>query len=190
MRKIVSAGLLVLTVGCSKPAPPPPPAGPAEDQITTASLTDQDKVLASDEFGGRAPATPGGQKTQDYLAKQMGALGLEPGAPDGTWFQQVPIVESAVERNFVLSVPGNTYKYMTDVVAFSGVEKARVQVQGEVVFVGYGINAPELKWNDYEGASVRGKWVMIMVNDPPAPADEPTLFGGPRSRVRTLDLQV
>jgi len=179
MRTIVTAALLVLTVGCSKPAPPPPPAGPAEDQITTESLTTQDKVLASDEFEGRAPATAGGQKTQDYLAKQMGALGLEPGAPDGSWFQQVPIVESAVERNFVLSVPGNTYKYMTDVVAFSGTEKPRVQVQGDVVFVGYGINAPELKWNDYEGASVRGKWVMIMVNDPPAPADEPTLFGGP-----------
>jgi Zn-dependent M28 family amino/carboxypeptidase len=83
------------------------------------------------------------------------------------------------ERNFVLSVPGNTYKYFSDVVAFSGVEKPRVQVQGDVVFVGYGINAPELKWNDYNGVNVRGKWVMIMVNDPPAPADEPTLFGGP-----------
>ena len=58
-----------------------------------------------------------------------------------------------------------------------------MQVQGDVVFVGYGINAPELKWNDYAGANVRGKWVMIMVNDPPAPADEPTLFGGPRSRI-------
>ena len=136
-------------------------------------------MLASDEFEGRAPATPGGQKTQDYLAKQLSALGVEPGAPDGTYFQQVPIVESAVERNFVLSVPGNTYKYFTDVVAFSGVEKPRVQVQGDVVFVGYGINAPELKWNDYAGANVRGKWVMIMVNDPPAPADEPALFGGP-----------
>ena len=179
MRKIASATLLVMAIGCSEPAPPPPPAGPAEDQITTESLTNHDKVLASDEFEGRAPATPGGQKTQDYLAKQLSALGVEPGAPDGTYFQQVPIVESAVERNFVLSVPGNTYKYLTDVVAFSGVENPRVQVQGDVVFVGYGINAPELKWNDYAGANVRGKWVMIMVNDPPAPADEPNLFGGP-----------
>ena len=63
--------------------------------------------------------------------------------------------------------------------AFSGLEKPRVQVQGDVVFVGYGINAPELKWNDYAGVDVKGKWVLIMVNDPPAPADEPTLFGGP-----------
>ena len=179
MRRLTSAALLVLAIGCSPPAPPPPPpVGPAEDQITAESLVNHLKILASDEFEGRAPATPGGEKTTDYLAKQLSALGVEPGAPDGTYLQQVPIVESVVERNFVLSVPGNTYRYFTDVVAFSGVEKPRVQVQGDVVFVGYGINAPELKWNDYDGANVRGKWVMIMVNDPPAPADEPTLFAG------------
>lgn len=179
MRKTACAALLVLSVGCSKPAPPPPPPGPAEDQITADSLATHDKTLSSDEFGGRAPATPGGEKTQNYLADQLKAMGVAPGAPDGTYFQQVPIVESTVERNFVLSVPGNTYRFSTDIVAVSGVEKPRVQVQGDVVFVGYGINAPELKWNDYDGVSVRGKWVMIMVNDPPAPADEPTLFGGP-----------
>ena len=179
MRNTACVALLVLTAACAKPAPPPPPAGPAEDQITTQSLTDALKTLASDDFQGRAPATPGGQKTQDYLAKQLTDLGVAPGAPNGSFFQEVPIVESVVERNFVLSVPGNTYKYFTDVVAFSGVEKPRVQVQGDVVFVGYGINAPELKWNDYAGVDVHGKWVMIMVNDPPAPADEPTLFGGP-----------
>ena len=179
MRTTLSTALLLLAIGCSQPPPPPPPPlGPAEDLITTESLVTHLKVLASDEFEGRAPATPGGEKTQDYLAKQLSALGVGPGAPDGTYFQQVPIVESAVDRSFVLSVPGNTYKYMTDVVAFSGVERARVQVQGDVVFVGYGINAPELRWNDYEGANVRGKWVLIMVNDPPAPADEPALFGG------------
>lgn len=178
MWRTTAAVLVVVAVGCTEPAPPPPPPGPAEELITTESLTNHVKVLASDEFEGRAPATPGGEKTQDYLAKQLSALGVEPGAPDGTYFQQVPIVESAVERNFVLSVPGNAYRYYTDVVAFSGVERPRVQVQGEVVFVGYGINAPELNWNDYAGANVRNKWVMIMVNDPPAPPEEPTLFGG------------
>jgi Zn-dependent M28 family amino/carboxypeptidase len=179
MRQLASALALVFVAACSQPAPPPaPPAGPAEDLITTEAMTAHIKVLASDEFGGRAPATPGGEKTQEYLAGQLKAIGIEPGAPDGTYFQQVPIVESVVQRNFVLSVPGNTYRYYEDVVAFSGVERPRVQVQGEVVFVGYGINAPELNWNDYAGANVRNKWVMIMVNDPPAPADEPTLFGG------------
>jgi len=180
MRALTLVVLLVLTAACAQPAPPPPPPPtPAEGAITVESLTGHVKVLASDEFEGRAPATPGGEKTADYLVKQLTAIGIEPGAPDGTYLQQVPIVEAVTDRNFVLSVPGTTYRYNTDVIANAGVEKPRVQVQGEVVFVGYGINAPELKWNDYEGVNVRGKWVLIMVNDPPAPADEPTLFGGP-----------
>ena len=178
MRVLTIAAVLALTAACSQPPSPPPPPTPAEGEITVESLTNHIKMLASDEFAGRAPATPGGVKTTEYLAKQLVALGIEPGAADGTYFQQVPIVESVTERNFVLSVPGNTYRYYTDIIAVSGTEKPRVQVQGDVVFVGYGINAPELKWNDYDGVDVRNKWVLIMVNDPPAPADEPTLFGG------------
>ena len=180
MNKLLTvAAVLLVTTACTQPPPPPPLPTPAEQEITADSLTTHLKVLASDEFGGRAPATPGGIKTTEYLARELAALGIEPGAPDGTFFQQVPIVESVAERSFVLSVPGNTYRYYTDIIAVAGTEKPRTQVQGEVVFVGYGINAPELNWNDYAGVSVRGKWVMIMVNDPPAPADEPTLFGGP-----------
>jgi len=179
-RPLTLTVLLVMAAACTQPSPPPPPPPtPAEGEITVESLTNHIKVLASDEFEGRAPATPGGEKTVDYLAKRLSAIGIAPGAADGTYFQQVPIVEAVTGRNFVLSVPGNTYRYYTDVIANAGVEKPRVQVQGEVVFVGYGINAPELKWNDYDGVNVRGKWVMIMVNDPPAPADEPTLFDGP-----------
>ncbi len=179
MLRIACASLVFMAAACGNPAPPPePPAGPAEDVIGVESMTGHIKTIASDEFEGRAPASPGGEKTQNYLAEQLKALGVEPGAPDGTYFQQVPIVESVVDRGFVLSVPGNTYRYYDDVVAFSGLERPRVQVQGEVVFVGHGINAPELNWNDYAGANVRNKWVLIMVNDPPAPADEPTLFGG------------
>ncbi len=109
----------------------------------------------------------------------MALLGLEPGGDNGTYFQPVPIVEATVDRSFTLTVPGRTYRYGDDVVAFSGVEDAVVGVRGEVVFVGHGIVAPEQKWNDYAGADVKGKWVLIMVNDPPAPADEPALFDGP-----------
>jgi Zn-dependent M28 family amino/carboxypeptidase len=179
MRQLGSASLLVFSVSCAQPVPPTPPPGPAENEINAASLTAHLKMLSSDLFEGRAPATRGGSLAAEYLATQLAALGLEPAAGNGSFYQQVPIVESTVERTFVLSVPGNTYRYYQDIVAFSGVENPRVQVQGDVVFVGYGINAPELKWNDYAGADVRGKWVMIMVNDPPAPSDEPTLFGGP-----------
>jgi Zn-dependent M28 family amino/carboxypeptidase len=172
---------LVLVSCAPAPAPPAaaPPAGPAENEINAASLTAHLRMLSSDLFEGRAPSTRGGKLAEEYLATQMAALGLQPAGDNGTFFQQVPIVESTVERTFALSVPGTSYRYFQDVVAFSGLESARVQVQGDVVFVGYGVNAPELKWNDYAGADVKGKWVMIMVNDPPAPADEPTLFGGP-----------
>src|SRR5688572_4686887 len=179
MRKFACAFAVLISAACSQPAPPPaPPAGPAEDLITTDSMTGHIKVLASDEYEGRAPATPGSEKTQNYLAEQLKALGVEPGAPNGTYFQQVPIVESNVDRSFALSVPGNTYRYYDDVVAFSGTEQARVHVQGDVVFVGHGIVAPEQNWNDYQGADVKGKWVLVMVNDPPAPADDPNLFAG------------
>jgi Zn-dependent M28 family amino/carboxypeptidase len=181
MRRLVLFLPLAVALGCSQPPPPPPapPPGPAVDQITTASLVSHIQRLSSDEFQGRAPATPGGELTTAYLAKELAALGLQPAGDNDTFFQQVPIVESNVERTFTLSVPGTNYRYLRDIVAFSGVERPRVQVQGEVVFVGYGINAPELKWNDYAGVNVKGKWVMIMVNDPLAPSDEPTLFGGP-----------
>jgi Zn-dependent M28 family amino/carboxypeptidase len=185
MRPLLSALAVSLaaTLGCSQPAPPAAQAeaevGPALAEITTASLVKHVQTLSSDEFGGRAPATPGGERATEYLAAELKKLGLEPAGDNGTFFQQVPIVESSVDRGFTLSVPGTTYRYLKDIVAFSGVETPRVQAQGDVVFVGHGIVAPELEWNDYAGVDVKGKWVMIMVNDPPAPADEPGLFGGP-----------
>ena len=173
-------GVLLLTA-CS--APPPSalavaPAGPAEGEITAARIAAHTKILSSDLFEGRAPATRGGDLTTPYLATQMALAGLEPGGDNGTYFQQVPIVEATVDRSFSLTVPGRTYTYGDDVVAFSGVEDAKVSVRGEVVFVGHGIVAPEQQWNDYAGVEVKGKWVLIMGNDPPAPADEPNLFGG------------
>ena len=179
----IAAIVMLGALAACAPAPPPPtppaPTGPVESEINTASLVAHLRLLSSDLFEGRAPATRGGQLTEAYLATQLATLGLEPAGENGTYLQPVPIVESNVERTFALSVPGATYRYLQDVVAFSGIESPRVQVQGDVVFVGYGINAPELDWNDYAGADVKGKWVLIMVNDPPAPADEPTLFGGP-----------
>jgi Zn-dependent M28 family amino/carboxypeptidase len=172
---------LAALVACSQPpaeAPAAAPSGPAEDRIQNAVLVKHVQALSSDDMEGRAPSTPGGQRAAQYLADQLKAMGVEPAGENGTYFQEVPIVESIVDRTFTLSVPGRTYRYLDDVVAFSGTEQARAHVQGDVVFVGHGIVAPEQKWNDYEGANVRGKWVLIMVNDPPAPADEPNLFGG------------
>jgi Zn-dependent M28 family amino/carboxypeptidase len=181
--RILALAAVLLLASCSQPAPQPDAApqatgGPALDEITTRVITAHVKMLASDSFEGRAPSTRGGTLAAEYIATQLELLGVEPAGENGTYFQQVPIVESNVNRNFTLSVPGRTYRYFDDVVAFSGLERGEVQVQGDVVFVGHGIVAPELNWNDYQGVDVKGKWVLIMVNDPPAPPDEPTLFGG------------
>jgi Zn-dependent M28 family amino/carboxypeptidase len=183
MRTIALATLLLLASACRQApavseAQSQSQAGPALDEITDGFIKAHIKMLSSDLFEGRAPSTRGGSLAAEYLANQIMALGLEPAGENGTYFQDVPIIESVVDRNFALSVPGRDYRYYDDVVAFSGVEQPQVLAQGDVVFVGHGIVAPEQKWNDYEGADVKGKWVLIMVNDPPAPADEPNLFAG------------
>ena len=178
----VAAFVLALAACNQPPAQAPaaaPPSGPAEQEIQQAPLKAHLQLLSSDLMEGRAPSTRGGTLAAEYLATQLAVLGLEPGGDNGSYLQQVPIVESTVDRGFALSVPGATYRYFADVIATSGLEKPQVQVQGDIVFVGHGIVAPELKWNDYAGVDVKGKWVLIMVNDPPAPPDEPTLFGGP-----------
>jgi len=158
---------------------PRPAAGPALDEIHGSDIAAHLKFLSHDLLEGRAPSTRGGQLAAEYLATQLAVIGLEPGGDNGTYFQNVPIVESSVEPSFVLSVAGGpTFKYLTDVVAFSGLQQPAVEVRGEVVFVGHGIVAPEFKWNDYEGVDMKGRIALIMVNDPPAPPGEPQLFGG------------
>lgn len=178
---VLMAGLAACSAPATTPAPAPAPVaptGPAEAEITAARIAAHTRLLSSDLFEGRGPATRGGDLATSYLATQLALAGIAPAGDNGTYFQQVPVVESTVDRGFSLSVAGRTFKYLDDVVAFSGVEDPTVTVKGEVVFVGHGIVAPEQKWNDYAGIDVKGKWVLIMVNDPPAPSSEPDLFGG------------
>ena len=178
---VLMAGLTACSSPATTPAPVAAPvtvSGPAETEITAARIAAHTRLLSSDLFEGRGPATRGGDLATAYLATQLALAGIAPAGDDGTYFQQVPVVESTVDRGFSLSVAGRTFKYLDDVVAFSGVEDPTVTVKGEVVFVGHGIVAPEQKWNDYAGVDVKGKWVLIMVNDPPAPSSEPDLFGG------------
>jgi Zn-dependent M28 family amino/carboxypeptidase len=182
MRITLCLAAVVLIAACRQPDPPAaettPNTGPALNEIQPRLIQAHIKMLSSDVFEGRAPSTRGGTLAAEYLANQLMAIGIEPAGENGTYFQEVPIIESVVDRGFGLSVPGRVYKYYDDVVAFSGLERPQVQVQGDVVFVGHGIVAPEQKWNDYEGVDVKGKWVLVMVNDPPAPADEPNVFAG------------
>jgi Zn-dependent M28 family amino/carboxypeptidase len=154
-------------------------AGPALDEIRGDHIAGHLKFLSHDLLEGRAPSTRGGQLAAEYLAAQLAVLGYDPGGDNGTFFQNVPIVESVVDPSFTLAVSGGpTFKYLTDVVAFSGLQQPDVTFGGEIVFVGHGIVAPELNWNDYAGIDTKGKIALIMVNDPPAPRDEPQLFGG------------
>ena len=172
--------LLTFAFASCTPSAPPAPAGPALDEIQPAQFSAHLKFLSHDLLEGRAPSTRGGDVAAEYLAAQLALVGFEPGAADGTYFQQVAVVESVVDPSFTLRVGNGTpFKYLQDVVAFSGVQDAKVSTDGEVVFVGHGIVAPEYKWNDYEGVDIKGKIALVMVNDPPATTAEPQLFAGP-----------
>ena len=154
--------------------------GPVLDEIQGAQIAAHLKFLSDDLLEGRAPSTRGGQVAAQYLAAQLALVGFEPGAANGTYFQDVAIVESIVNPSFTLTVgSGAPFQYLQDVVAFSDVQEPRISTSGEVVFVGHGIVAPEYSWNDYAGVDMKGKVALIMVNDPPATSEEPQLFGGP-----------
>lgn len=157
-------------------------AQPAAAGIEPKVVAEHVKVLASDEFEGRAPATAGEQRTINYIAEQMAKGGVKPGA-NGSWFQPVPMVAMTTDPSAVLTVTGATapvvLNYMDDMVVWS--KQVREQVvldNSELVFVGYGIDAPEWGWNDYAGLDVKGKTVVVLVNDPGFATQDPKLFNG------------
>ena len=147
-----------------------------------AMLHEHIAVLASDEFEGRAPATPGEEKTINYLREQFQALGIGPGNGD-SYFQAVEVTELTTNGNPSLNIQGSDYQasfsYGEDQVVGSQQQIPFVTVQGsEMVFVGYGIVAPERNWNDYAGIDVTDKTVVILVNDPGYATQDPDLFNG------------
>jgi Zn-dependent M28 family amino/carboxypeptidase len=177
--------IVAVLAGQERPGSPRPVIsaggpGPALDEIRGDDIAAHVQFLSDDLLEGRAPSTRGGDLAARYLATQLTLLGFEPGGENGTYFQQVAIVESVVDPSFTLSAgAGSPFRYLEDVVGFSGVQSPQVRTQGEIVFVGHGIVAPEFSWNDYAGVDMKGKVALIMVNDPPATTDEPQLFGGP-----------
>ncbi len=154
--------------------------------ISAANILAHTKVLASDEFVGRAPGSPGEEKTVAYLVAEFKKLGLQPGNPDGTYLQNVPLVgiSSTPTLSFVRDGVTIPMEHINDFVGPSS--RITPHVEGkdtEVVFVGYGIVAPEFGWDDYKGVDVRGKTVVMLINDPPVtdPATgqlDPKVFGG------------
>ncbi|MBB3168644.1 M28 family metallopeptidase [Simiduia aestuariiviva] len=139
-------------------------------------------VLASDEFEGRAPATAGEEKTVNYLAQEFAKLGLVPGNND-SWFQEVPVVSATLTNSPVLTVAGlptpMTFEQGDSLMAWSKREQAAITLaDSEMVFAGYGIVAPEYQWNDYQGLDVKGKTVVVLVNDPGYATQNAELFNG------------
>lgn len=131
-------------------------------------------------LGGRGPASEGDRLSQEYIATELEALGLKPAAPDGGFIQKVPLV--GITPRVPPTVPFSrgekqvVLKYRQDFVAFSGAQRPEASVtDAEVVFVGYGIVAPEYDWNDYKGMDLKGKVLLMMNNDP---EDDPDLFSG------------
>jgi len=152
-------------------------------KIETAGLLEHISTLASDEFGGRAPMSEGERLTLNYLEKQFKEIGLKPMFGD-SYRQPVPLVSIDADPDMALSISdmeGNvhSYAYGTEVMLGSPqVSEENGLNRSELVWVGYGIVAPEYNWNDYEGISVKGKTVIILVNDPGYATQNPELFNG------------
>ncbi len=141
-------------------------AAPAPDPVSPESLSADVKVLASDAFGGRAPGTAGEAKTIDWLVGQFRAAGLEPGGRGGSWTQDVPLIRTrlgkgGVAANGTTLVPG-TDIYLSTV---RPVDRATI-ARAPMVFVGYGVTAPERQWGDFKGVDLKGKVAVFLVNDP------------------------
>jgi Zn-dependent M28 family amino/carboxypeptidase len=127
-------------------------------------------TLASDEFEGRAPGTRGEELSVAYLSEQFKVLGLAPGNPDGTYVQAVPLVGLRAEPKASITTPKGVLvpAFPKDAVALTRRLQPEVRVEGSpIVFVGYGVDAPEYGWNDFAGLDVRGKTIVMLVNDPP-----------------------
>lgn len=155
------------------------------DAIDAGDFAEHVKQLASDEFGGRGPGTPGEQKTVEYIKAQFARIGLQPGN-GSDWFQTVPMVETTADEasaSMVATVGGaaQTLKFGTDMVIGTRTGKPQVDIKdSQLVFIGYGVDAPEQKWNDYAGVDVKGKTVVMLVNDPGFHAGDTKLFDGKR----------
>lgn len=145
---------------------------PALDTITPDGLLAHIKVLASDEFEGRAPGSKGEELSIKYISDQFKQIGLKPGNPDGSYFQEVPLagIKSSPTASFVVNRQSVALNYPDDYVASSARLQHQIRVEdSDVVFVGYGIVAPEFAWDDYKDVDVGGKTILMLINDPPIP---------------------
>ncbi|MBB5207298.1 M28 family peptidase [Chiayiivirga flava] len=151
--------------------------------ISADALSEHVRILASDAFEGRAPGTPGEEKTVAYLIEQFRKAGLEPGGTDGGWTQAVPLVRSQLRgpATVTLRQGGDTRTLRNGedltVQTLRPVDRVALD-DAPLVFVGYGITAPELDWDDYKGVDLRGRIAVVLVNDPDFETPQPGRFDG------------
>lgn len=185
MRAAVVAGaaLAVVAVVASGRWPTAPGAsgGPALDEIRAGDLAAHLQFLSSDALEGRGPVSRGGDRAAAYLAAQLERLGLAPAGDDGTFLQRVPLVETRVDAAHVLTGSGLALAQPHDIVVSTDRTDTRLEYRGGLVFVGFGIVAPDGTWNDYAGVDVRGKVVLALVGEPPS-RDPGTFDGAALSR--------
>ena len=155
-------------------------------RISESALRSHIKFLSDDRLEGRGTGARGGEIAALYIAEQFEAMGLRGAGARGSFWQPVSLVGVKADPKTELHINGRdkaeAFKFADDFVAFTGAQTDHVAVNADLVFVGYGIDAPEQKWNDYKGPGedYRGKILVMLVNDPPATAAEPDLFGGRR----------
>lgn len=181
---------LFILAGCEKPLMGwnkyvhSPDVLNAQKAITGQLLHKHISTLASDKFEGRFPGTIGEDLTVEYLSNTYKDLGLKPGNPDGTWIQKATMtgIISELKAQFITKEERWVMKVGEDIIGNSFRTKETVNIKkGELVFCGYGVNAPEYGWNDFEGVEVKGKVIIVLVNDPPVKKNgvlDDSMFGG------------
>src|SRR5690349_13053210 len=183
--KIGLIGLMILTTAAAV-AQRPSRSPKIQSQIREDALRAHIKFLSDDRLEGRGTGARGGELAALYCAQQFEAMGLKGAGAKGSFWQPVSLVGVKADPKTELRITGakgsEAFKFADDFVAFTGAQTEHVEANAELVFVGYGIDASEQKWNDYKGPAedYRGKILVMLVNDPPATAQEPDLFGGRR----------
>ena len=152
---------------------------PDQPPISAADLGRRIEQLSSDKFEGRAPATPGGKLASQYVANEMKSAGLTPMGKDGSYFQPITLTETTVADGSFMKIGDTEYDFQKNSVYWTKRYQPSVSVENsDLVFVGYGVVAPEYNWNDYAGIDVKGKTVVMLVNDPGFATKDEALFNG------------
>jgi Zn-dependent M28 family amino/carboxypeptidase len=189
MRFLILIAMTLVSASCAAPAPSGPLTMADLPNINTDAILTDIRKLSSDEFEGRAPGSKGEQLTVQYFIDQFKAAGLEPGNPDGSWTQKVPLVALTPQPQgpVVVKKGGQTrpFRIRDEIVVFSKHVADEVRLENsELVFAGYGVQAPEYQWDDFRGVDVKGKTIIVLVNDPPVTVPgnaqelDPKIFGG------------